>query len=415
MFWKNVSGNVALTVALMALPLLMAGGAAIDYTLQYNSRAALQDAVDAAALASVKELGLTSTKDENIESIAKSYVLANLAAATGHNPDTSDITVNTTISPSRRDVTVNVAYTWQPMILHLMDSKVLPLRVRATASLAGDESICVIALDGSASGGLAMTGRSLLHANDCAIYSNSADQRGIDIITGASLASVSTYSAGGFDGPLTGYKPTPITDSPGIADPLADRTPPSYSGCDHRDLLLDDPGGEVTLEPGVYCGGIRTVSDVVVKLNPGIYIMKDGPLIISGNSSLIGENVGFYFDGKYATYDFGVSTQVTLSAPKTGKMSGILFFEARNSIADRDFVIRSMDAERFEGTVYLPRGRFVVDKASRVGQLSNWTAIIAKQIEIKKGPSLQINADYGASDIPVPNGIGPTGTPRLTR
>ena len=128
-----------------------------------------------------------------------------------------------------------------------------------------------------------------------------------------------------------------------------------------------------------------------------------------------GENVGFYFDGAKATFDFGVSTQVNLTAPKSGSMSGILFFEARNSVANRDFVIRSKDAERFEGTVYLPKGRFVVDKASRVGQLSDWTAIIARQIEIKNGPSLQINADYGASDIPVPNGIGPTGTPRLTR
>lgn len=57
----------------------------------------------------------------------------------------------------------------------------------------------------------------------------------------------------------------------------------------------------------------------------------------------------------------------------------------------------------------------MVDKASRVGQNSNWTAIIARQIEIKKGPELQINSDYAGSDIPVPDGIGPNGAVRLTR
>ena len=275
-FWRNVSGNVAVSLAVMALPLLAAGGAAIDYTLQYNSRAALQDAVDAAALASVKELGLTSTKDENIESIAKNYVLASLAAATGHNPDASDIAVKTTVSPSRKDVTVNVAYTWRPMVLHLLDSKVLPLRVKATASLAGDESICVIALDQSASGGLAMTGRSELHANDCAIYSNSTNKQGIGIVKGASMNSVSTYSAGGYAGPLDGYRPKPVTDSPGIADPLADRSPPSYSGCDQKNFSASK--GEIKLQPGVYCGGISTTGKVTLSLQPGVYIVKDGPL-----------------------------------------------------------------------------------------------------------------------------------------
>lgn len=413
-FWSDKNGNVAVIAGILAVPLLMASGAAFDYTLKFNSKAALQDAVDSAALASTIELGLTSTKDDALDAIAKNYVLANLSEASGHNPDPNDVSVTTTVSPSRKDVTVNVAYTWRPMIMHMFDPSILPLRVNATASLAGDESVCVIALDNSGSASLAMTGTSDLHANGCVIYSNSVDSKGIDIVSGAKMTSTATYSSGGYDGPLTGYAPKPVTDSPAISDPLADRVPPSYSGCDVNGASYSG-NTTVILYPGVYCGGISAKGKVTLNLQPGTYIIKDGPLSIGGNSSLLGDGVGFYFDGKAAVFDFGVSTQAELSAPKTGPLSGILFFEARDSIHDRDFVIRSKDAEKFEGTVYLPTGRFVIDKASRVGQASDWTAIIAKQIEIKHGPSLQINADYGASDIPVPNGIGPTGTPRLTR
>ena len=414
-FLHNKKGNIALTSAILALPLIAAGGAAVDYTLEVNARNDLQHAADAAALASVKELALTSTQDESITSIAKNYVLASLAETTGHNPDPNDVLVTTEISPSRKDVTVNIAFTWEPLLLHYVDETALPIRVAATGSLAGDQSVCVIALDTLSSSSLAMTGTSSLQANDCAIYSNSSNSSGIEIVSGASMQSATTYTSGGFSGPLSGYSPKPVTDSPSVADPLADRAPPSYGSCEPDKQNLKFTNGNVTLYPGVYCGGITTKGKVTVNLKPGEYIIKDGPLSIGGNSTLQGDNVGFYFDGATSVYDFGVSTQINLTAPKTGALSGILFFEAHDSVPGRNFTIRSKDAERFEGTVYLPKGRFVIDKASRVGQLSNWTAIIARQIEIMHGPSLQINADYGASTIPVPDGIGPTGTPRLTR
>ncbi len=45
-------------------------------------------------------------------------------------------------------------------------------------------------------------------------------------------------------------------------------------------------------------------------------------------------------------------------------MSGILFFEDRNSSGNRQFTIRSKDAEKFEGAIYLPKGALWIDKAS---------------------------------------------------
>jgi len=96
-------------------------------------------------------------------------------------------------------------------------------------------------------------------------------------------------------------------------------------------------------------------------------------------------------------------------------MAGILFFEDRTASYNRPFVIRSKDAERFEGTIYLPKGHLFIDKESRVGQLSKWTAIIANQIEIGNGPNVQINSDYAGSSIPVPEGVGPNASAHLKR
>ena len=130
---------------------------------------------------------------------------------------------------------------------------------------------------------------------------------------------------------------------------------------------------------------------------------------------MIGEFVGFYLTGDDAVFDFGVSTQISLSAPKSGLLSGLLFFEDGDSIADRTFTIRSRDALQFEGTVYLPNGTLFVDKSSKLGLLSKWTAIIAKPVAIGDGPELVINSDYEGSDIPAPKGIQNVADIRLVK
>ena len=410
---KDNLGTVATTVGIAAVPLMVMSGVAIDYSVLSQVQSRLQASADAAALAGAKELGLTTTNDEALKNTARNYVIENLVLSANVNTSNTKLMVNPTISNDRKSLTVDIDYYWTPFLLHLVNKKALPIRITATASLAGDENICVVALDPSSSASLAMTGASKITANNCSIYSNSASPTGVSAVSSATMTATNTYSAGGYSGSDGSYYPRPITDSPTIDDPLDSRKPPFYNACNHTDKMYLT---SETLNPGVYCGGISIKGKVKINLKPGTYIIKDGPLAVSGNASLIGDGVGFYFTGTDAVFDFGVSTQVSISAQKTGAMAGLLFYEDRSSPIGRDFVIRSKDAEKFEGTVYLPKGKLIVDKESRVGQLSDWTAIVARQIEIKKGPQLEINADYANSTIPVPEGVGPTGTvPRLSQ
>ncbi len=58
------------------------------------------------------------------------------------------------------------------------------------------------------------------------------------------------------------------------------------------------------------------------------------------------------------------------------------------------------------GTIYLPRGKLVIDTKAKVADLSAYTVIVAKEIDVK-GVNLVVNSDYGGTDVPVPDGVGP--------
>ena len=405
-FARERKGNFAIMAGILAVPILAASGGAMDYVIFNNQRTKLQTAAETAALASVLELGLASTREDDVKPIAETYVRSNFREDSAISLGSSDdLKIATDASKPDSTVRVDLEFYWQPIFAHIFNEDIMPIKVSATATLAGVQSICVIALDTVAPQSLFMSAASTLRANKCGIYANSTHKRAIDVVAAASMASAATYSTGGYRGPISSYKPKPVTDSPPIKDPLINRAQPKVGKCKSLGKLTN---GVHVLEPGTYCGGIQTKGKVTLKLKPGVYVIKDGPLSIQGNSTLIGKNVGFYFTGNQAVFNFGVSTQAQLTAPKTGDMAGILFFEDRSAPSDREFIIRSKDAELFEGTVYLPKGKFIIDKASRVGQKSAWTAIIAKRIETKKGPKVVVNANYGASNIPVPSGISPT-------
>ena len=77
-FLKNTSGNVALTTALLIIPLLAAVGAAIDYTRLKNVRTDYQAAADAAVLSASTASGLTNNE---LTKLADDVFLTNIQSA----------------------------------------------------------------------------------------------------------------------------------------------------------------------------------------------------------------------------------------------------------------------------------------------------------------------------------------------
>jgi hypothetical protein len=169
----------------------------------------------------------------------------------------------------------------------------------------------------------------------------------------------------------------------------------------------------VTLKPGTYCGGLDAQSRSEIKLEPGVYVMKDGSLDADSNSVISGEGVSIYFTGVGSRFTFDNTTEVDFKAPETGPMAGILFFQDPKSSPGTVFEISSRRAMNLLGTIYLPKGTLLVDANNKIAQSSAYTVIVANKISISKYSDVVINADYDATPVPLPAGLGGSKSIRL--
>ncbi|MEM7302987.1 MAG: pilus assembly protein TadG-related protein, partial [Pseudomonadota bacterium] len=76
-FAADRSGNIAIATGIAIVPLTLAIGVAVDYSMISNRKAHIQHALDTAALATAKNLGLVKSRAE-LKDLARSYFYANL-------------------------------------------------------------------------------------------------------------------------------------------------------------------------------------------------------------------------------------------------------------------------------------------------------------------------------------------------
>ena len=291
-----------------------------------------------------------------------------------------------------------------------------PIVVSAEARVYGTLRLCVLGLRDRGKHVFDLDGAAKVTAPDCATQSNSKHPKGLRAKSPSVLLASYTCSAGGYEGAGNAYTPLPETDCPILEDPLEMRNPPAAGACDFVDEEIKE--GHHTIQPGHYCGGLRIERMAYVTAAPGIYIISGGKLEVKDEATLLGEYVSFYFADDDARFEFKDEAVVELTAPSDGPLAGILFFEDRAAKAGRDFKISSDSVRKLIGTIYLPRGVFKASATEAneipvpgapleiIAAASTYTVIVAGVIELD-GVHLVINADYGASDVPVPAGLGP--------
>src|SRR4051812_29233408 len=400
-------GGVATTLGL-ALPILFGlVGVAVDYSSWSRQAALLKRAADAAALASARELAVAYPTDERISSVAESVVRSLVKAAEGD----SETVVETAILKDRTGVRVIARQHKKAIMSKLVTPALTDLEVSATAALSGKRKICALGLDPSADRAVNLQGSSTVAAKDCDVQSNSTSQTGVSASAAATISATLTCSAGGIAG-QSSIKGQTLTDCPAFPDPLADRPPPSVEPRRTSNKPIIDLGIAalpVVLTPGTYCGGLTIGGASVVLFTPGVYVIKDGPLLIDSLAVVKGDYAGFYFTGNVATpYVFRAAPNsvVGLTAPKDGPLAGTLFFEDRAAPLLRSFEVLSTTARTLIGTFYLPRGKFVASSNALIADKSAYTVIIARQLELNGNPTLTLNANYHQTDVPVPGNVG---------
>lgn len=393
------SGNMTILMGgvMFAAACLIAG--VVDYMSVSNQKQALQGVADRAALAAAQELVVSAGSDTRVSAIAASFVDANYKAPHATAAE---------ILEGGQAVTVSISAEPKTFFPGPIANGVSSIDVEATADVAGGGYVCMIGLDVNSVATLNMMNRARLTATNCAIYSNSTSSKSLWLHDFARVNADLICVAGGVQGAEASFTLSPPTeDCPAIDDPLRDRPQPdagAATDCDFRNTMVL-PNMDQTLEPGIYCGGI-TVTGATASLRPGVYVIKNGSLTVTAGGALVGENAGFFLTGAGAVIQFGRDSRISLTAPRTGVMAGLLFFEDRESDHAIYHQITSNDARRLVGTMYLPRSKLLIDATRPIADRSEYTVIIAREFELRDGPELVLNTDYESSPIPVPEGVG---------
>ncbi|WP_375461734.1 TadE/TadG family type IV pilus assembly protein [uncultured Enterovirga sp.] len=422
-FAQDSRGGILVVMGLV-LPVM---ATAVAATVEYGSLAArhskLQKAADGAALAGAQQLRLSNSTDTTVDSIVKSTVQS-LAPT----PPDSVTTVASAILDKRASVQVTIREVVPTVLGKLMSLPTMDLRVGATARISGTTKLCLLTLDVSMGKALNLDKDSQLTANGCGVYSNSKDTKGISAERNAQATAALICSAGGVENKGS-LSPTPLTDCPAVTDPLASIPRPRTPSCLSSVRKISS---SQTLWPCTYTKGLEISGSAQVTMMPGVYVFDDGPLVVKDTASLSGQNVGFYFTGNAGGLRFDPDTSISLTAPKDKDMVGLLFFEDRTVSAPvapppgpkgaapappygsqpmREYRITSNNAPTLLGTIYLPAGRLIIDASKPVSDKSAFTVIVSRQLELNSGPNLYLNTNYGSTDIPVPDGVGPKSGP----
>ncbi|MCP4184421.1 MAG: hypothetical protein GY761_14095 [Hyphomicrobiales bacterium] len=428
-FWPSYHGSIATTVGIMIVPIMASISVAIDYSMAQQMRSRLQEISDGAALAAASELGLSGSNQNTIEEIARNYAISH----------DRDLKVSVTIYNETSEVQVDLSKHWKPLLIQYIDKQSFPAKASARASKNGSSNLCILTLNETARASLAIEKNGKVSASNCSIQSNSTSSKGIVVEAQANLKALDICSSGGYLGSSNSVSPRPIVDCPVIPDPMINRSFSSKNVCHYKKIKLK--GGKVTLSPGTYCGAVIADQKAEIQLRPGLYQFLNAPLIIDGGSKISGKYVTLQFSGSKSYIHLTNASTVELSAMKTGATAGILLIADKSVNPNTVFKIQSENAREFTGLLYLPNNKIEIGADTKqgdacasggphgpkckhlpescetnFGQFSDWTAIVADQIEINKGVNLVMNTDYKNSDIPVPIGVGNArGILKLTR
>lgn len=403
---KDRRGSVIVIFAITLPIVVMAIAGAINFASSLHQKSRLQSIVDAAAIAAASELSLSNASTTNVSSVVQA-IAERYFKATQTSKFSSAPQVSTSVGTSPLQVKVSAT---QDLIstFGTFGYGTKTVTATATAQVVGRPNICVLALHPSTNGALSLEQRARVTGDDCGVYSNSTHNIGIKTKNSAVLKAATICSAGGVQGTGHGFDPPPYLDCPTFKDPLAARPEPSVGVCTTSKVTVIKTSQK--LLPGTYCG-LTVTNGASVELAPGIFVFKDAPLIVNKGARLSGKKVGLFATGKGAYFEFDGDSIISLEAPTTGTMAGLLLFSARNTTRGAQHKLYSENAHVMVGTIYIPTGELRLDGSAAVGGKSAYTAVVAETIRLYGGPHIVLNTRYSDTEVPVPDGIKGAGQP----
>jgi Flp pilus assembly protein TadG len=396
-FLRCQKGSVAIIFGLVAIPVVLSVGVAVDYARALSAREKLQGAVDAAAIAGAR---LPATSNENRIHAANRTFAVNLAHSG------LPTSIQPTIQASNAEVAIAASYLQPTAFTGLMgvDSIEVLAETRARSQVENGGVACLLALNPTASDGLHLQGINKLSEEDCWSWVNSTSPTAING-TGTSIGRAQGFcTAGGVVG-VEHFSPAPFTGCDPMEDPFADKfatyNPPD-ADCKPQNTNVEVKRATATLKPGVYCGNLVLKTHANVTFEPGIYVIKDGYFEIQAQASATGEGVIFFFTGSSTRLIVRAGGNIDFKAPTTGDLAGFVLVDTNESFgaATNETVIEGGGRVKIEGILYAPQWRVNISGNGDVNQEATFFAMIADHFYMEGNGRLYIRSDAAGAGLP---------------
>ncbi len=356
-FFRARWGNVAVTFALAAIPVIGAIGAAIDFSKASDVKTEMQNALDAAVLA-----GVTQASANQISTAGKLFDLDFVGkygtSATRSFTQNDDGSLSGTASTSVGLSLLSVLKALPP----------IPVTVNSTATPGKQASspVCILLVNALDSQALLVNSGAVLNAPSCEVHVASTQNPAAMFNATLNVKRICIKGAN-----ITkngGVTPPAVTSCSTISDPFAGKLPAVTVGaCDHNNQTYNS--GTVTINPGVYCGWTNFNGSGTLKLNPGLYIIKSGGMTFNSSWTVTGTGVTFYLVDQNATITFNGNVNATLSAPTSGTYANILMYEP-GGLSNTNLPINGTSGSSFTGLMYLPSRDVTINSVSNVSSNS---------------------------------------------
>jgi hypothetical protein len=396
-------GGVAISIGILAAPIIGFAGVAIDYSRLTNAKTALQSVLDASLLVGIQSDG---ENDKKIKAAATAFAGSKTgnAAASFH--------ANGAILSGQATTDLRL------FLMPILGIDTGVVSVNSAVTIVGGGKPCIYVMEPTEQNSFVVNADSSIKSEKCSIHINSSNNQAAYLNSRSKVESLSTCIVGNqYLNSGSAFVPVAETACEAKPDPLGYLPEPAEAtrGCDYTDVVVSS-GQKRTLTPGVYCKKLEISSGGEAVFQPGIYVMRDGYLKVSSYGKATGSDMMIFFQGKDAYLDISSQSTTEFSARRSGTYAGIIIFQSRNPITKQSnpFIVNSESGSKLEGTVYMLNGKYRVNSQATSNSAS-YTAFVVGKMEINSLSNLLINSDYGGV-VPLPDGLkGMGGTSKAVR
>ena len=379
-FAADTSGATAITLSLSFSLLVGLAALGTEVANWYLVRRTMQSSVDSAAYSAALAKGSgaqSAAFTAEAQSVTAGYGFVDgqhNVTVTVHNPPTSG---SYTGDNNAVEVIVSQPQTLKLAGLFMSAAPTLHARAVATRNPNG-MGACVMALDRGNVTDLRDNGNTTLNLNGCNVWVNSISDNALVLTGQAQINANAAYISGNYS--TTGQAALntshgTFTHAAAANDPYADVPVPSHSGCNQNNYSLSGNNSQ-TFSPGtsgvmVFCNGFSLTGGSSVTFQPGTYVIDGGSFSVAGNSTISGTGVTIVLTGSsgsgYATASIAGGSTVNITAPTSGPMSGLAFYQDRNAPSSGSDSFSGGTTQNITGAIYFPNQGVTFNGGTQTG------------------------------------------------